>query len=218
MAPRPKTVGGGQATPLANDFYDFLRQGLNTGTFGNSQMNSADPMASTKGIAGILNDILSSGGGKLGGGLGAMIARQNANNVANLRARFGAGGGTSSGTPGAYAEASYNAQHAEDAPVAIGQLQLSALQPLLSLISGASAIGTPQAQTVMQQSDLAAGLQGLAAVGGAAVPLLRPNPFGNPGASAPVTTSLPYDPSNVGNANVTSTNPNPWANLLPGGQ
>ena len=209
MAPRPRTVGGGNATGLGNDFWDFLRNGLNTGTFGTSQMNSADPMGNTKGIAGILNDILSSGAGKVGGSLQDMIARQNANNVANLRARFGSGGGTSLGTPGGYAEGTYLAQHAEDAPVAISQLQNSVLQPLLALMGKGAEIGTPQAQTVMQQSDLGAAFSGLAGIAKAAAPFLMPNPFG--AASAIAGPSTPPIPTMD---NASSIDPrNPWSFL-----
>lgn len=152
MAAQPKTVGGGSAKPLANDFLNFLRTGLNSGSFGGGAINS------TTGIAGLLNDLLSGGAGEVGGALGQQIARQRTNDVASLRSRFGAGGGTAFGTPAAFAESQYLAQSAEQLPTALAGLQLSALGPLLGLYGQAVGIGTPQSQTVMQGSGVGAGL------------------------------------------------------------
>ena len=175
MAPKAKTVGGGNATGLSNDFFDFLSRGLNTGTFGAGGRGS--PYNDTMGIAGILNQLLSKGAGSFGGALGDMINRQNTNNIADLRSRFGFGGGMAYGTPGAQAEAGYRAQHGADTAVAIGGLQLDALKSLFPLYQQAASIGTPQAQTIMQQNPLAGALSAIAPVASAVLPFLRKDPF-----------------------------------------
>lgn len=172
MGATERTVGGGAAKPVANDFLNFLRTGLNSGTFGNGAVDS------TKGIAGLLNDLLAGGAGNVGGAMGDMIARQRGTDVANLRARFGSGGGTAFGTPGAYAESNYLAESAERLPVAIGQLQLQALMPLLSSLNNATSLGTPQAQSMLEQNPWAAGFGLLADVGSAAFPFLKKAPLG----------------------------------------
>lgn len=175
MAPKPKTVGGGHATGLSNDFFDFLQRGLNTGSFGMGSRGS--PGNDTMGIAGILNDLLKGGAGNIGGSLGEMISRQNTNNIADLRARYGAGGGMAYGTPGGQAEAGYRAQHGADSAVAIGGLQLDALKALFPLYAQAAQIGTPQAQTIMQQNPIAAGLGTIAPIASSVLPFLRKDPF-----------------------------------------
>lgn len=177
MGPQTKIVGGGGARPLSNDWFEFLRNGLNTGTFGTSQMFGANPSGSTLGIAGVLNDLLSGGAGNIGGNLAQMIQRQTESNTADLRARYGAGGGMGYGTPAAMAEAGYRAQEAERLPVAIGGLQLQALQSLLPMYGQAAGLGTPQAQTVLQQDPLAGALGTLAPVISSVAPYLQPNPF-----------------------------------------
>lgn len=176
MAPKPKTIGGGNARGLSNDFLDFLGRGLNTGTFGAG--GRGNPVNDTMGIAGILNDILSGGAGNLGGSLQQMIERQNTGNIADLRARYGAGGGMGYGTPAAQAEAGYRAQHGADTATAVGNLQLSALSQLFPLYSQAVGIGTPQAQTVMQQNPIAGALGTIAPIASAVLPFLGSGPFG----------------------------------------
>ena len=179
MGPQAKTVGGGHARPLSNDWFDFLRSGLNTGTFGTSQMFGANPGGQTMGIAGVLNDLLSGGAGVIGGNMADMIRRQTESNAADLRARYGVGGGMGYGTPAAMAEAGYRAQESERLPVAIGQLQLQALQSLFPMYGQAAGIGTPQAQTIMQQNPFAGVLGTLAPVISSVAPYLQPNPFGS---------------------------------------
>lgn len=197
MAPKPNTVGGGHAKGLSNDFFDFLQRGLNTGTFGAGQRGN--PINDTKGIAGILNQLLAGGAGKFGGDLGAMIERQNSNNVSDIRARYGAGGGMGYGTPAAQAEAGYRAQHAADTGVAIGGLQLQALQSLFPLYQQGAQLGTPQAQTVMEQNPWAAALGAIAPVASTVLPFLKGSPFGGAGATAgalPAASGVNYP--NVG--------------------
>jgi hypothetical protein len=101
-----KEAGGGPATGLADSFINFLQSGLQTGSFGGAsamgQSRSANPFGSTLGISGVLNDILSAGGGRVGGSMADMIRTQQTNDVNSLRARFGVGGGTAFGSPAQY--------------------------------------------------------------------------------------------------------------------
>jgi hypothetical protein len=53
MAAKYKEYGGGPASGLANDFTQFLSQGLNTGTFGAGNPAGGDAANSTMGIAGV---------------------------------------------------------------------------------------------------------------------------------------------------------------------
>lgn len=147
-----KTVGGGAATGLGNDFASFLQQGLNTGTFGAGSPAGYGAPAQAGGIAGFLNDVLSGGAGKLGGSLAKILQTQQTSDVANLRSRFGVGGGTTFGTPGAYAESTYRSQAAPQIATAIGGLQSNVLQQLLSSLNNIGGRGIPQAETVGVQS------------------------------------------------------------------
>lgn len=159
MGTQTKEVGGGPAVGLANDFVKFLQSGLNSGTFGGATaatgaMN-ANPYASTSGIAGILNDILSGGAGNLGGSLQEMISKQGERDVNAVRSRFGVGGGTAFGTPAAYAESMVRSETAPKLATAVGGLQLQALSPLLSILAGLSSKGITQRETIQQPSELA---------------------------------------------------------------
>src|SRR5882672_7584782 len=121
MAPKIGTAGGGSATGLGNDFADWLDKSLNTGTFG-SGAGKGNPTSDTMGFTGVLNDILSQGGGKFGGALGELIKMNQQQDIGNIRSRFGASGGMSLGTPAAYAESVYRAHAAPEAATAIGGL------------------------------------------------------------------------------------------------
>lgn len=155
MGMKYKQVGGGPATGLAQDYTNFLEQGLNTGTFGPGFAAGGSAMGATQGIGGFLNDILSGGAGKLGGSLQQILQTQQTNDVNSIRSRFGAGGGTAFGTPAAYAESTYRAQAAPQIASAIGNLQLQTLLPLLGQIGGLAQRGIPQAEIVGQQSPWA---------------------------------------------------------------
>lgn len=171
MAPKTGTVGGGSATGLAKDFTGWLDSILNPPAAKTNlaapagQFNSADPVGQTAGIGGVINDILSGGAGKLGGSLNELIKQQQKTDVGDLRARFGAAGGMAFGTPAATAEALYRAQAAPQAATQIGNLQLSAITPLLNIIAGLSGKGIPQAETAIYPNPW---LSGLEALGGAA--------------------------------------------------
>jgi hypothetical protein len=159
MGTQTKEVGGGPATGLANDFVSFLQNGLNSGTFGGlgaaTGFAQANPMQSTQGIAGILNDILSGGAGQLGGSMQQMISQQGERDVNAMRARFGQGGGTAFGTPGQYGEAMLRSETAPKLTQAIGGLQLQALQPLMQMMYGLSGKGISQRETIQQPSAIA---------------------------------------------------------------
>lgn len=166
MAPNISQVGGGPAVGLAKDFTSWLDNALTTGSFGlgNSgmQANNANPVGDTTGIAGVLNDILAGGAGKLGGSINQLISQHQTQDVGDLRARFGAGGGQSLGTPAAFAEASYRAKAAPEAATAIGNLQLNALLPILQMIAGLSGKGISQRETLASPNPWLSGLTALA--------------------------------------------------------
>lgn len=174
MGYQQKETGGGAAVGLGNDFVQFLANGLNTGSFGTGNgmgaMSGANPFASTQGIGNILNDILSGGAGQIGGSINQMIQRDTERGAADIRARFGAGGGASFGTPAAFAEGNYRAEAAPRAGMAIGQLQLQALMPLLQLISGFASKGISQREAYLQPNALTSAIGTIAPIAGAIAP------------------------------------------------
>lgn len=186
--PQYKEAGGGPATGLANDFISFLQQGLNTGSFGGAssmqRFGGADPMGATGGIAGILNDLLSSGGGKIGGALSQQIKSSTEDNVGALRARFGASGGTAFGTPAAYAEGVLRSQQAPQLVSAIGGLQMQALSPILQLLGGLSQKGIAQREGYLQPSKFASTVGTLAPIVGMGLGLATGNPLAAAGGAA----------------------------------
>ncbi len=124
------------------------------------------------GFTGVLNDILSQGGGKFGGALGELIKMNQQQDIGNIRSRFGASGGMSLGTPAAYAESVYRAHAAPETATAIGGLQLQALEPILRSILSLSGIGIPQATTTVSTNPWLSGLEGLAGAASGAGPLI----------------------------------------------
>lgn len=217
MGMKQKQVGGGPATGLANDFVGLLQSGLRTGTFGTggatSQFANANPLASTTGIAGVMNDILAGGAGQIGGSLAQLIQTQQANDVAGLRSRFGVGGGTAFGTPAAYAESTYRAQAAPQITQAIGGLQEGLLGQLLPIISGLSMKGIPQAEITQQASPwLQAAQIGLPILGTVAGAFA-----GNPELGAMLGGLFGKGASNAGSsAGVSPYYTNPFGNELYG--
>lgn len=176
MAPKYKEYGGGPATGLADNFVQFLSQGLNSGTFGAGNPAGADAAQSSMGIAGVLNDILSGGAGNLGGSLGQLIKNDTNDQVNNLRARYGAQGGTAFGTGAQYSEGVLRAKQAPALTQAIGGLQLNAVQNLLGAIGAISQKGITQRSGAMQENPwLTAGKiagGGISAIAGMRVPSL----------------------------------------------
>ena len=172
-------TGGGAATPLADDFVSFLRSGLG-GDFGGGiagdRFGAADPRGSTEGIAAILNDIFSSGGGAAGTSITENINRSIEDQAGNLRAGFTARGGTSLGTPGAVGEAVLRSRAAPLATQAVTGIQLQFLIPILRMIAQLSGRGIPQAEEsifvdenpfIKGLSALAGGAQGVGSIVGA---------------------------------------------------
>lgn len=158
MSARYKEYGGGAATGLSDNLIAFLSQGLNTGSFGTGSPAGGGAMGQTVGIAGVLNDILSGGAGKLGGSLNQLITNDTNDQVNALRARYGASGGTAYGTGAQYGEGVIRAKQAPALTQAVGNLQLNAVQNLLSVISGLAGKGIAQRQGVMEQNPLLTGL------------------------------------------------------------
>lgn len=171
MNPKTGTVGGGPATGLATDFTDWLGKALNSSGSPAAKSNlaspaakfgEADPVGQTQGISGVINDLLSGGAGNIGGSLATLIGNQHTQDIGDLRARFGASGGMSFGSPAAYAESNYRAKAAPEAATAIGNLQLSAIMPLLQMISGLSGKGIPQAENYVSTNPWLSGFEALA--------------------------------------------------------
>lgn len=188
MGTKYREVGGGAAVPLGEDIISWLRGGLNTGTFGGGasfgQYQGANPMSSTMGIAGVLNDILSGGAGNLGGSMQQMIHKDTERNADSLRARYNMGG-TGYGTPAAYAESNFRAEAAPRATQAIGQMQMQALFPLLQMMMQLGGKGITQRETVAQQSPWATGAGMLMQGIGSALPFFAGG-FGGGGGGLPM--------------------------------
>lgn len=172
MGLQTKEVGGGAATGLANDWIHGLQALLNGGGLGTA--SGPDAVGSTGNIMGILSDLLSGGAGKPGAAISEMISKQQTRDVNALRSRFGVGGGTAFGTPGQYSESLYRAEAAPQITNAVTGLQLQAIMPLLSAITGLSGRGISQRQVVQQQSDLGAGLGIFADLAKTAAPFFLP--------------------------------------------
>jgi hypothetical protein len=129
---------GNSATPFSGQFTNMLSSllmgggGGVGGTQAGQSTMGANPVGQTQaGGAGILSNILSPGAGVLGGAYQTSLNQTNQQNIDALRARFGSMGGTSLGTPGSSAEAMYRAYASPQQTMAIGNLQLGALSPLL---------------------------------------------------------------------------------------
>src|SRR6266550_6183171 len=142
---------GGTGTGLGKDLAGIFDTGINTGSFGTRPPAGGDAVTSTTGIFGVLNDLLSGGAGKVGGSLADLIGRHQEKDIADIHQRYGA---TSLGTPGAYAESNYRARAAPEAATAIGNLQLSALMPLLQMITGFGGRDVAQAQLFASPNPL----------------------------------------------------------------
>jgi len=151
-------TAGGTGTGLGKDLASIFDTGINTGTFGTRNPAGGNAVSSTTGIFGVLNDLLSGGGGRTGEGITQLIGRQQAKDVADIHQRYG---NTSLGTPGAFAETNYRAAAAPQAATAIGQLQLSALMPLLQMITGFGGKDVAQTSLFSQPNPWISGLEAL---------------------------------------------------------
>lgn len=214
-----KEVGGGPATGLATDFVNMLRQGL-FGSFGGptagARMAGANPYAQSMGVAGVLNDILAGGAGQLGGSLGEMMSRQAERDVAGLRSRFGMTGGMGFGTPAAFAESMYRAEAAPRAALAVGGLQMQALQQLLPVLANISGRGISQREVIAQPGTGASILATVAPIVGT---VLGAATGGPPGAAAGATLgsqlggSIAGPSGPVGNGRYINTSGGSYTNL-----
>lgn len=180
MGPQLKEVGGGGATGLADNYISQLQKILNGGGTG----TAGSPLAGGTGsIMSVLTDILGAGGGKVGGSISEMLSKQQERDVSGIRARFGAGGGGAYGTPGAFAESLYRSEAAPQITSAIGGLQLQAIMPLLSAITGLSSKGISQRETVQTPGAFSDIVKLAGSAGQAALPFLKPGlktpSFGN---------------------------------------
>lgn len=167
----PVASGGGPAVGLADTLTQYLSS-LFGGMPGFQQnaadnMGRADPIGKTDGIFGNIWDILSPGGGNVGGALKAMIQQNTKDEVGASRARFTQSGGVSRGTPAAVAEGTIRAREGPALTSAIGGLQMNAIQSLLPIISALAGKGIAQREesTVFQPNTWLSVLQ---ALGGAA--------------------------------------------------
>lgn len=154
-------VGGGDATPLGKGLIDFLLPLL--GVQGN--MDRADPVGKTQGIAGIISDLFSPGAGVAGKNIQEVIQQDINKQVGATRARFTAGGGVSRGTPAAFAESQIRSTSAPRIAHEISSLQLGTLLPLLQIMASIGSKGLSQKETLVQDNPWLVALQGL---GGAA--------------------------------------------------
>lgn len=196
MGLNTKTVGGGPATGLAGDFVKFLQNGLNTGTFGTGDANSMD-----HGIGAVLNNLFSAGGGAVGGSMADQITKETDRNAAELRSRFGASGGTAFGTGAQFAEGVLRSESAPKITSAVGNLQLSALGPILQSLFGLSEKGIPQAENLTTPSTFSQIAQGL----GSVAPIIAA-PFTGGTSMLPSlaqTSSLPFVSDSMTNLNPT---------------
>lgn len=181
-----KEVGGGAATPLAEDFVNMLQQAITgSGSFGGvtagQRANGADPVGSTGGVMGILANLLSGGAGEIGGSMSEMITKQADRDVNALRERFSVGGGASFGTPAAYAESLLRSETAPKLTQAVGGLQMQALSQLLPIIAGISGRGISQRENIASPGAGASAIATLAPIAGTAIGAIAGGP---PGAAA----------------------------------
>lgn len=187
MGMKYKEYGGGPATGLADDFIKFLSGGL-SGTFGGgssaAQAGNADPMGSTMGIGGILNDLLSGGAGEVGGALQSLISKDVERNSNAIRSRFGAQGGQAFGTPAAFAESLLRSESAPRLTQAIGGLQLGAVQSLLPIFAGLASKGITQRQGTMEENPWVTGFKIAAPLIQAGAGLAMGNPLAAAGGAS----------------------------------
>lgn len=165
MGAKTKKVGGSRGgEQFSNSFVDALSglmygSATGRGRVGGSGYAGQSAVDQAGGVFGTLQSILGPGAGEIGGALAKTLESDIATGRDTLRARFGAGGGQAFGTPGAYAEAKYNATVAPEVTKAIGGLQLQALGPVLQAMFGTYGHETPGAQ-IVQQPGLAGEIAG----------------------------------------------------------
>lgn len=163
MGYNERTIGGGSATGLADSFTAALKGFIDTGSFGGGtagqQTGAANPMGDAAGIFGLMNSIINNP--QADASVQEMLTRDINRGRDDIRARFGASGGMGFGTPAAVAEGMYQAESAPRIAMAMDEMatnRLGALLPIFNMAAQMAALGTPQAQTVMQPSGWMQGL------------------------------------------------------------
>ena len=117
---------------------------------------------------GFFDDLLSPGGGRLGGAREDLINRSFDRGQNQLASRFGSVGGNSFGSGAATAATRLESERGPKLIEGIGQLQLGGLSQLLPLIGGLAGKDIPQRQMVQQQGGFGQALGLLAPALGAA--------------------------------------------------
>lgn len=214
MGYQEKTIGGGPATGLANDFTAFLKNMITTGSFGGGtagqHAGAANPMGDAAGIFGLLNSIISNP--QADQGVQSLINKDIERGRNDLRARFGSSGGMAFGSPAGMVEAVYQAEQAPRTAMAMDQMaqaRLAALMPLFGMTRDISAMGIPQAQTVMEPKGWMQGLNLLLDVANTAANFI---PGGGGGKTDSRTPTYAGNRSGEGQ----STNPKPALAPIPG--
>lgn len=153
MSYKERTVGGGPAKQLGQDWTKFLSQFINSGSFGGStasqQTNAADPAGSAQNIFSLLNSIISNP--QADKSVQDLISRDTERGRNALQESFG--GGTSTGSPAAFAQALYESEQAPRQAVAMDEMarnRLASLLPLFGFANQTASQGIPQAQSTLE--------------------------------------------------------------------
>jgi len=216
MGYKEKTVGGGPATGLADEFVSFLQNFITSGQFGGSsgkgtkknpnevrggvggsaatsQYQAENPQADATGIFGLLNSMISNP--QADKSVQDLIAKDSERGRNDLRARFGASGGMAYGSPAAYAESLYQAEQAPRTAVAMDQMaqqRIGSLMPFFQMLQNLSGMGIPQAQTVMEPSKF---MQGFNMVMDTANTAANFMPMGGGGETDRTTQAMKFIPT-----------------------
>lgn len=223
MGYEEKTVGGGPATGLANDFTSFLKNMITSGSFGGGtagqQTAGANPSGDAQGIMGLLNSIVSNP--QADKSVQQLISKDIERGRNDLRARFGASGGMGFGTPAAVAEGIYQAEQAPRTAVAMDQMaqgRIGALMPFFQMINQLSSLGIPQAQSTMQPNAWMQGFNIISDIANTAANFIPMGPGGGDTSSRMPTPANPSIPNpSVGGYNpINIQPPKPSGTYIPG--
>lgn len=153
MSYKERTVGGGPAKQLGQDWTNLLSQFITSGSFGGStasqQFGGADPGGSAQNVFSLLNSIISNPAADKS--VQDLIARDTERGRNALRESFG--GGTSMGSPAAFAQALFESEQAPRTAVAMDEMakgRLGALLPLFGFANQTAGLGIPQAQSTLE--------------------------------------------------------------------
>lgn len=198
MGVKTQTVGGGAAVPLADDFINFLRAGLQSGQFGPGGQTTGPAALARTNLGSVIDSLLYPGENNA---IQQMADRQRRNDVAELRARY-TSGAAGYGSGAQVAEGNYLAELNPRVAQAVTAQQSEMLGRLLGMYGQFAQIGTPQAQTIQTPTLGANIMSGLTGLAGAGATFFAPggvfgkNPFANaarPAAQA-VSTAASFMP------------------------